>query len=93
MAIVPIAGPNRACGNRSRLVDFSPAIDRSLLPRFVGTNSAELEKNPIRAEEKECGLASRLRVYGPQRSVLVNVGQSCLKHFGRLLRSLSKSLR
>ncbi|MGB7461761.1 MAG: hypothetical protein WBW14_02590, partial [Candidatus Acidiferrum sp.] len=73
MAIMPIAGPNQACGNRSRLVDFSPAIDRSLLPRFVGTNSAELEKNPIRAEEKECGLASRLRAYGPQRSVLVNV--------------------
>ena len=41
---------------------------------------------------------SRLRVYGAQRSVLVNVvaegfWQSCLKHFGRLLRSLSKSLK
>jgi hypothetical protein len=34
MAIVPVAGPKRACGNRSRLVDFSPAIDRSLLARF-----------------------------------------------------------
>jgi hypothetical protein len=57
-----------------------------------------LRMNLIRAEEKECGLASRLRVYGLQRSVLVNVvaegvWQSCLKHFGRLLRSLSRSFR
>jgi len=101
MAIMPIAGPNRACGNTSRLVDFSPANDRSLLPRLSVLTRPNLRRTQFArrcAEEKECGLASRLRAYGPQRSVLVNVvaegfWQSCLKHFGSLLRSLGKSLR
>jgi len=96
-----VASPKRACGNRSRLVDFSPAIDRSLLPRLSVLTRPNLRRTQFArrcAEEKECGLASRLRAYGPQRLVLVNVvaegfWQSCLKHFGSLLRSLGKSLR
>jgi len=35
MAIVPVAGPKRACENRSRLVDFTPAIDRPFLGVFL----------------------------------------------------------
>jgi hypothetical protein len=44
MAIVPVAGPKRACGNRSRLVDFSPAIDRFTPGAFTGTYPVELPK-------------------------------------------------
>jgi hypothetical protein len=57
---------------------------------FVGTSPDELEKNRIRAEvceEKECGLASRLRVYGPQRSVLVK------RCSGRLLAIVPETFR